>query len=48
MNKKTKKQIEAEIKKAERARATLNRKQSIRLYQKFSSQIHRLKQQLEG
>jgi len=48
MNKKTKREIERQIKVWEKARATLNRKQSIRLYQKISNRIHNLKQKLKA
>ena len=48
MNKKTRREIERQIKIWEKARATLNRKQSIRMYNKISNRIYKLKQKLEA
>jgi hypothetical protein len=48
MNKKTKREIENQIKAYEKRRANLNRKQSARMYQKISNRIYRLKQKLQA
>jgi len=48
MKKKTKREIEKQIKIWESARATLNRKQSIRMYNKISNKIYNLKQKLKA